>query len=142
MREPGAAVPKRRWRVWHFVTLGAIVLAAFVAILLTTVLSLTRPVVDDAETFMLALRDGNYETAYARMTPALQAELGSARQMEQRFARLRPTAWSWNSRRIVNGIGEVQGTATFAAGGSGRAGMQFEKIGDEWRVTWFRLDPP
>jgi hypothetical protein len=136
------AETKRRWKVWHIVGFGVLGLAVMGAGILALVLSLTRPVVDGAETFMVALRDGNYETAYDRMTPALQAELGSAQQMEQRFARLRPTAWSWNSRRIVNGIGEVQGTATFAAGGSGRAGMQFEKVGDEWRVTWFRLDPP
>ena len=138
-----AGGPKpRRWKTWHIILLALLAVAAFVAVLLTAVFSITRPVVDSAETFMSALRDGNYDTAYARLTPALQAELGSAQQMEQRLATLRPVSWSWTSRRIVNGIGEVQGMATYAGGGSSQAGMQFEKVGDEWRVTWFRLDPP
>lgn len=138
-----AGGPKpRRWKTWHIILIALLAVAAFVAVLLTAVFSITRPVVDSAETFMSALRDGNYETAYARLTPALQAELGSAQQMQQRFAPLRPVSWSWSSRRIVNGIGEVQGTATYAGGGSSQAGMQLEKVGDEWRVTWFRLDPP
>src|ERR1044072_3630749 len=82
--------PERRWRPWHFIAIGGVVLVAFVAIVFTLVFSLTRPVADGADAFMGALKDGRYEQAYARAAPSLQQELGNAEGLGARVGPHRP----------------------------------------------------
>src|ERR1044071_4568219 len=88
------AMNRRRWKPWHFIAIGGGVLVAFVAIVFTLVFSLTRPVVDGADAFMGALKDGRYEQAYARAAPSLQRELGNAEGLAARVGAYRPRDWS------------------------------------------------
>jgi hypothetical protein len=132
--------PKRRWKLWHFLAIGGVVLVAFVGILFTVVFSLTRPVVDGADGFMGALKGGQYEQAYARAAPSLQQELGNAQGLEARIGAYRPQQWSWSQRQLRNGIGQVSGQADWQGGNQGTAEIVLHKVNDEWRVVAFRFN--
>jgi hypothetical protein len=132
--------PKRRWRPWHFIAIGGVVLVAFVAIVFTLVFSLTRPVVDGADAFMGALKDGRYEQAYARAAPSLQQELGNAEGLGARVGPYRPREWSWSQRKLRNGIGQVSGRVTWQSGNTGTAELELHQLNDEWRVVGFRFN--
>jgi len=132
--------PKRRWKLWHFLAIGGVVLVAFVGILFTVVFSLTRPVVDGADGFMGALKGGQYEQAYARAAPSLQRELGNAQGLEARIGAYRPREWSWSQRNLRNGIGQVSGRADWQGGNQGTAEIELHKVNDEWRVVAFRFN--
>ncbi|HST36932.1 MAG TPA: hypothetical protein VLK25_09935 [Allosphingosinicella sp.] len=132
--------PKRRWKLWHFLAIGAVVLAVFVGIVLTLVLSLTRPVVDGADAFMGALKGGQYEQAYARAAPSLQQEVGDANGLALRVGPYVPREWSWSQRKLRNGIGNVSGRATWQSGDSGTAEIELHHVNDEWRVVTFRFN--
>lgn len=132
--------PRRRWKLWHFLAIGAVVLIAFVGILFTLVFSLTQPVVDGADGFMGALKGGQYEQAYARAAPSLQQELGDVQGLAARIGAYRPQEWSWSQRKLRNGIGNVSGRATWHSGNSGTAEIELHQINDEWRVVAFRFN--
>ena len=106
----------------------------------TLVLSLTRPVVDGADAFMGALKDGQYEQAYARAAPSLQQELGDANGLAARIGPYRPQEWSWSQRKLRNGIGNVSGRATWQSGNSGTAEIELHQVNGEWRVVAFRFN--
>jgi hypothetical protein len=131
---------RRRWKPWHFIAIGGGVLVAFVAILITLVFSLTRPVVDGADAFMGALKDGQYEQAYARAAPSLQREVGNAEGLAARIGPYRPQDWGWSQRQLRNGIGEVSGRATWQGGNTGTAQLELHRVNDEWRVVGFRFN--
>jgi len=132
--------PKRRWKLWHFLAIGGVVLVAFVGILFTLVFSLTRPVVDGADGFMGALKGGQYEQAYARAAPSLQQELGNAQGLEARIGAYRPQQWSWSQRQLRNGIGHVSGRADWQGGNQGTAEIELQQVNDECRVVAFRFN--
>ena len=132
--------PKRRWKLWHFLAIGGAVLVVFVAGVLTLVLSLTRPVVEGADAFMGALKDGRYEQAYARSAPSLQQELGDAEGLAARVGTYRPQQWSWSQRHLRNSIGNVSGSATWQGGNSGTAELELHQVNGEWRVVAFRFN--
>jgi len=131
---------KRRWKLWHFLAIGAAVLVVFVAGIFTLVFSLTRPVVDGADAFMGALKGGQYEQAYARSAPSLQQELGDAGGLETRIGAYRPRDWNWSQRSLRNSIGEVSGSATWQGGNRGTAQIELHQVNGEWRVVAFRFN--
>jgi hypothetical protein len=116
-------------------------LTLFVAVLVFGVMTLTRPVVDAGDSFMTALRQGDFPRAYALTTPELQRELGSAEIFAKRAEPERPATWSWSSRSIRNGTGRVGGAYTRVDGRAGRAEVVLLRVDGEWRVTAFRLVP-
>jgi hypothetical protein len=132
--------PRRRWKLWHFIAIGGGVLVAFVAIVFTLVFSLTKPVVDGADAFMGALKDGQYEQAYARAAPSLQQEVGNAEGLAARIGPYRPRGWSWTQRNLRNGLGGVAGRATWQGGNTGTAELELHQVNDEWRVVAFRFN--
>ena len=140
MEESDAGKPRRRWKLWHFLAIGGVVLVVFVAIVLTLVLSLTRPVVDGADAFMGALKGGQYEQAYARAAPSLQQEVGDANGLAMRVGPYLPREWSWSQRKLRNGIGNVSGSASWQSGNSGTAEIELHQVNDEWRVVAFRFN--
>lgn len=116
-------------------------LALFVAVLAFGVMTLTRPVVDAGDTFMTALKQGDFPRAYALAAPELQRELGSAQDLAKRAEPERPASWGWSSRSIRNATGRVSGGYTRLDGVPRRAELVMRKVDGEWRVTAFRLGP-
>jgi hypothetical protein len=140
MDETDAGKPGRRWKLWHFIAIGGVVLVAFIGIVFTLVFSLTQPVVDGANAFMGALKGGQYEQAYARVAPSLQQELGDADGLAARIGPYRPQEWSWSQRSLRNSIGRVSGRASWQSGNSGTAEIELHQVNDEWRVVAFRFN--
>lgn len=138
MDRTAISAPKPRWKL--FLGLGCLGLIAFVAILLTFVFTLTRPVVDGADAFMGALRDGRHEQAYALAAPSLQQELGDADKFGGGIGMYRPREWSWSSRSLRNNVGNVSGGVTWQNGNSGTAEIQLNQVNGEWRVVAFRFN--
>lgn len=138
---PVGAEGKRRWKAWHIV--AAVLLGATIAGggVVALVFSLTRPVVTASDTFMTALKDGNFEAAYAMGTTPLQGELGSAQRLGAMFATVRPAAWSWSNRSIRNGAGTVSGSVTYTGGHQGTVIIFLLPEGDDWKISGFRMNP-
>ena len=148
---PGSLAPataadakSRRFRLsWGLVglVLGIVALGAVMAFLIFTLVSaLTQPVVTAGDSFMSALKTGDYVQAYSLCTPDLQKELGGASQIATLLQNRQPIQWNWSSRSIRNGVGRVDGSFTDAGGKVGAVHLVFSQVGDNWKITSFRLD--
>jgi hypothetical protein len=133
--------PRRRWRVWHFVLIGLVGVAVLAAAIVTLVVSLTRPVVDTADAFMAALRDGDFRRASSQSTPALRQEMGGAEGYGRGIGPYRPASWSWSQRSIRNGVGRVSGSVTYQNGTSGSVRLTMRQLDDGWRVEGYSFNP-
>jgi len=85
------------------------------------VMAEARPAQEAAEGFLSALRDGQWEAAYARCTTSFQRELGRPEELAQQDGgERRPASWSFSrwSVKTENGIkrAELGGTLTVASG--------------------------
>jgi uncharacterized protein DUF4864 len=132
--------PKRRWRAWHFILIGLVAVVALAAGIFTLVFSLTGPVVAAADTFMGALRDGDYGRAFSQSAPALQRELGDAQGYGRGIGPYRPATWSWSQRSIRNGVGRVSGSVTYQNGANGTVQLTMTQIDDSWRVEGYSFN--
>lgn len=135
-----AGAKTRRFKLRYLVILGVLVIAACGTLLVTTVFTLTRPVVAGADAFMGALKDGSYEQAYQRAAPSLQQELGSAKAFGDGIGAYRPREWSWSQRSIRNSVGNVSGGVTWQNGNTGTAEIRLHQVNAEWRVVAFRFN--
>ncbi|HEV7659040.1 MAG TPA: DUF4864 domain-containing protein [Allosphingosinicella sp.] len=132
--------PKRRWRVWHFILIGVVAVAALAAGIVILVFSLTGPVVAVADTFMGALRDSDYGRAFSQSAPALQRELGTAEGYRSGIGPYRPASWSWSQRSIRNGVGRVSGSVTYQNGANGSVQLTMRQTDDDWRVEGYSFN--
>ncbi|HVQ07218.1 MAG TPA: DUF4864 domain-containing protein [Allosphingosinicella sp.] len=140
MEAADASGPKRRWRVWHFILIGVVGVGLLAAGIVFLVVSLTRPVVDTADAFMAALRDGDFGRASSHTTPALQRETGGAEGFARGIGVYRPATWSWSQRSIRNGIGRVSGSVTYQNGANGSVRLTMGQIDDRWRVEGYSFE--
>ena len=104
-------------------------------------LGLTGPAADVGESFMVALRDRDYNTAYRLCDPALQAELGSVEglQLLVEAGSATPATWSFNSRQVSGNTATLSGNMTFESGQSGQVDLTLSSSGDSWLLTSFNL---
>jgi hypothetical protein len=119
----------------------AVVIVAFIAILIFVIGLFTQPVVTVGDDFMTALKTGDYAHAYALCSPDLQEELGSASALGTMAQGYQPAQWNWSSRSIRNGVGRLDGSFTYVGGKSGTAHLTLASVDNGWRITSFRLNP-
>jgi hypothetical protein len=103
------------------------------------VIGLTQPAADAGEKFMAALRDGNYDAAYALCTPSLQEEVGDAATLKDALSSKQPTKWTFTSRNIQNDLATLQGTTTYTGNETGEVEMELRKVGNDWKVSFINL---
>ena len=103
----------------------------------------TQPAATVGDSFMTALKDGNYSQAYGLCAPDLQKELGNASGLQTliKNAQVQPTQWSFSSRNITNDVGELDGSVTFANNREGTVRLVLGKAGSDWKITGFNLKP-
>lgn len=99
------------------------------------VMNATQPIATSGETFMTALRDGDYNKAYGLCTPALQQELKSADDLKAAMTAKQPTSWSFTSRAINNGQGTLSGTTQYKDGSSGTVDLVLAQVGADWKIS-------
>lgn len=141
---PPVAIPPKRKRspllIIGGIILGLLLLCGIGAFaLFSSVLNATQPIATSGETFMAALRDGDYNKAYDLCAPALQKDLGSAQGLQTGLASKQPTSWSFTSRAINNGQGSLSGTTQYKDATTGTVDMLFAQVGNDWKVTGVTL---
>jgi hypothetical protein len=115
-------------------------LAIFGVALFFILKSALGPVIDAGDAFMAALRDRNDTQAYAAAAPDLQQRLGSVGGLTVTVDNYRPSQWSWSTRSVRNGTGDLSGNVTYQGGNRGTAELRLSKIDGGWRVTAFRFN--
>ncbi len=134
----------RVWPSGNYAVL-ALLIAVFVALVLVvarlTAGWFTQPVVNTGYAFMIALRSGNYAAAYALCMPALQQELNGERGLATRVQPHQPARWEWTQRSLINGMGRLGGSLTYADGQTGRVYLVVQPVGNGWKIVSFYLDP-
>ena len=120
-----------------------VALAACTGAVVFGVFSLTQPVADTGEAFLVALKDGAYDEGFELLSPALQREVKEASALKQLVerAKAQPTQWSFSSRNVSGNEGDLKGSATFMDGRQGTVSLELVKVGDAWRVNGFNLTP-
>jgi hypothetical protein len=104
--------------------------------------AVTQPVADVGDGFMNALKESNYQKAFALCSPALQRELGGNAAGLERLIKnggVEPTAWTFSSRNIQNNEAQLSGTATFTGNRQGTVRITLNQINGEWKVVDFNL---
>lgn len=101
----------------------------------------TQPVVDVGDQFMNALKNEDYNGAYALCAPSLQQELRNPQGLANliRNARVQPTQWSYASRNIANNQGQLDGSVTFVNNREGTLQLVLTQVGGTWKIAGFRL---
>ena len=131
---------------WLFAVLGCLGLViigciAFFGITFFAANNLTQPMSTAGESFMTAVRDGNYAAAYALCTPALQQELGDLSEFESTMQDNRPTKWNFTSRQVENNSGQLDGTATLQDGSAADVRLVLDQVGGAWKVSGINIQP-
>jgi hypothetical protein len=125
--------------------IGIIVLALVVvcgiggALLVGGVINATQPVYDAGQTYMTALRDGDYNKAYDLSAPSLQQEAGNAEGLQSVLGTKPLASWNFTSRSINNNQGSLEGTTTYTDGSTGTVTMALTQVGNAWKVAGISL---
>lgn len=124
--------------------LTGISIAAVVGVVLCVgcsgLLALTQPVVDASDEFLGLLGQGKITEAYActgNGYHALQDEASFTAGVKQ-LGLTDFSSVSWNSRKINNDDGSVEGTVTTRSGGTTPIAMQLVKEGGKWKIVSVR----
>jgi hypothetical protein len=134
------APPRQRLRPWHIILIvlgGLALLGGGLYVILSWALG---PMVQSGNDFMGALRDRQFDRAYALSSPALQREVGDAARMGAAIGIYQPAEWTWSTRSVRNGVGRLEGAVTYNGGRSGSARLQLEQVDGQWRVVAYRLN--
>lgn len=134
------APPRRRFGAGKIILVVIAGLAIFGAALFFILRTALGPVVDAGDAFMGALRDRNDGQAYATAAPDLRRRLGGADQLTATIGVYRPSQWSWSTRSVRNGVGDLSGSVTWQGGNRGTAELRLNKVDGVWRVTAFRFN--
>jgi hypothetical protein len=132
--------PRRRFSPMRIILIVLAGLAVFGIALFFILKSALGPVIDAGDAFLGALRDHNDSQAYAAAAPELQRRLGSVGGLTVTVDAYRPSQWSWSTRSVRNGIGNLSGSVTWQSGNRGTAELSLSKIDGTWRVTAFRFN--
>jgi hypothetical protein len=97
--------------------------------------------------FMTTLRDGNYETAYSMLHPNLQAEIGTAADLQKGCEdnAAQPKDWSFSSINTNTDANKVttatmEGSVNYQDGKTGTVSLELAKDGEAWKIISFSLN--
>lgn len=108
-----------------------------------------RPAQEAAEQFLSALRDADWESAYAWCAPRFQEELGGPDRLARNYGgALQPARWSFHGWSIRNEGGvrhaQLEGTLVVVSGETRPFQIELLTVraGSEemWRVSAFRIE--
>ena len=108
-----------------------------------------RPAQEAAEQFLRALRDEQWEAAYARCAPSFREQLGGPEGLARRHGGdRRPVEWSFSrwSVEVKNGVRQahLEGTLTTASGEKYAFSIELRTravgSGEAWEIHAFTMD--
>lgn len=144
--EPAAVAPARSRPVNMrlILIIAGVVLLACVGLGVAiggSVFMATQPFATVGDTFMTTLRDSKYAEAYNLCTPALQRQLRSPQDLEQRVksGNAQVTSWSFTSRSITGNEGKLEGSAQLKNGSTADVRLVLDKSGDVWKISGFTI---
>lgn len=98
------------------------------------------------DAFLTALKDEDYDQAYALFVPELQQQIGDVADLQSMIQdnMAQPGEWEWTSYKLSTGEGDVQtasleGSLTYQEGREGAVTLTLVKIGEGWKLTSFNL---
>jgi hypothetical protein len=98
------------------------------------------------DAFLTALKDEDYDQAYALFVPELQQQIGEVADLQSMIQdnMAQPDEWEWTSFKQSTGEGGVQtasleASLTYLEGREGAVTLTLVKIGEEWKLTSFNL---
>ena len=102
---------------------------------------LAQPAANVGHAFMKALKNGNYDRAFALCDPDLQEEFGSTADMEEWLVAsdIAPVEWSFPERNIFPDRVQVLGLVTLEGDREAIVELLLVDVDDEWRVAGFRV---
>lgn len=109
---------------------------------IAAIFALTQPVVDAGDAFFTDVQAENWQAAYDKTGPALQADLDTVEDFQAFFENNAPGVQSWTvvNRSITNDVGETDGVLTLEDGTELNYTLTFSKSGDEWLVNGIDLN--
>ncbi len=120
--------------------LGIGLCAGLSALLLSWVFAVSQPVADASEQFLAQVGQGEVAEAYASASEGFRAEQDEA-SFTQAVKQLGLTDYSsvsWDSLRVENWEGAVEGTVTTKSGGMYRVSVRLVREGGRWAVAGVR----
>ncbi len=119
---------------------GLVCIGSFAA-LVGSVFIFTQPITEAGSAFLNALRDEDYDAAYAKMTGALQNQIGSAERLRTLITEFNaePSVWSISYRSSSDNTGELRGTITTDNGSNHDLTLLLLREEGEWRIAAFNL---
>jgi hypothetical protein len=116
--------------------------ALFCVVAVGLVFLFTNGVATAADTFMTALQNEDFASAYAMFAPALQREVSStgfSEMLAAEFGDDKVESWLFTSRRVTGGQGEVGGSATVGSRNY-YVTLNFIYV-EEWQLIAFNFIP-
>ena len=96
--------------------------------------------------FMTALKDGDYEAAYAFFHPGLQENFGTVEDLKKGVEdnAVRPKDWSFSSVNATTDADKVttakmEGSVTYQDGGTGAVTLEMVQVDADWKIISFNL---
>lgn len=125
-------------RIILFVLLGVVL---FIGGIFGVAMFATSGVADAGDKFMNALKARDYTTAWNLCTQEVHADIPTAKGLEELISgqQVEPVEWSYSSRSMENGEGELAGNVTFANKETGSLSLVLRKVEGEWMIRGFRL---
>lgn len=144
MEEKPKKSPKSSSKSAIFVVIAAIVISLVMCVgiagaVVVLVFKLLEPVSEAGNEFMNAIRDGDYQDVYALVDDRLKSTVEDATRLESIVLEYdaQPESWNFNSQRIENNFGEIEGTVTLEDGRTVPLMIQFVQSDGVWRITYF-----
>jgi hypothetical protein len=108
---------------------------------IAAIFALTQPVVDATDAFFTDVQAENWQAAYDKTGPNLQADLDTVEDFQVFFETNAPGVQSWTvvNRSITNNVGETGGVLTLEDGTELNYTLTFSQSGDDWLVNSINL---
>ena len=97
---------------------------------------------DVSNSFLSALKNGDYQAAFDLCDPGLQDELIDPSNMQSEIERyhIQPVRWEMYSKRTTADQAELVGSMEFQEAENGSFRIILRQVGEDWKVAMFFMD--
>lgn len=114
--------------------IAIVLVAAILLVMSLSACGAIKGVSDVGESFMVALRDGDFDTSWELLTTDLQTEIGDKATWTESFSLYNFSDWSFSNTQIENDVAQMDGEATLGQD-TFTVVLVFDKVGEAWLVS-------